>query len=858
MIVHNRYNEKTFCNKNGSSVIDLIISSLNLYSKIDELKLKVNTQTPHLSVEFKVKTEVNIRNEIITKLDLDEFSKNINKEDLSPFITELTTCENSEQLNMVTIKLENYIKNVMAFTARNIQTVDKEKTFPWWSQKLELIRKILRNINKKIYKTKSKIKKLYLGDLRDRIKKFYRKEIQRAKSESWNQLLNSTEVFGKPYKILLRKKKRLEIPPIMHNDCVYVDKLLKIEIIMNTIFPVTNESINLSSHQETGKTDNIEYDYTETKTVTNSAIRSLKTRKASGLDGISNAVIKIIHSKCRDLLPTLYYCSLKINVFPNTWKAGKLVLINKPGKDPTSPSSYRPITLLSNMGKLYEKNINHHLNEFMRKHNVLNHNQFGFRRKLSTENAVRKAFEIINRYRNSHRHVLLVSFDVSGAFDKIKHPELINILTQHSFPSNLISLTADYLTNRTIGWYHESSSDHVTRNLTTGVPQGSVLGPVLFNIAMTNIHKINMEGNIEIISYADDILLIAGIDTKKEKGADDLKINSSIGKMSQELSKLGLKFNPNKTNSILISRRHDKEQVKTRIENHVKIDNTALKISNKMKYLGIIIDEKLNFSCHLDYTINKIVNYYKLFLALYGNTFGYCYKNRVILYKAIFVPLISYCSRVYYNKLTKYQNFRLRKTQRSIIKGIISGYKTISYQSVYAISGLMPIDNKIKLVNKIKEARETVRGPELKKTIRDLNESAIQEWQLSYDAATTGRVTYAFLPSIKDRINLRHLTPNFFMTQIMSGHGNFSLYLNKFKIKESATCEECQSEIDDVWHTLFHCEKHAVLRNKYQNLINKIENSGNSLLGLNKKELTDLNTLMVGIMKNKTSFEGRT
>ena len=166
-----------------------------------------------------------------------------------------------------------------------------------------------------------------------------------------------------------------------------------------------------------------------------------------------------------------------------------------------------------------------------------------------------------------------------------------------------------------MGYYGEE--DYVIHELFAGVPQGSILGPMLFDVAMTAVHrlilqKIGFHYNSEVISYADDIVLIVGLDKNHEISI----INHFIRKIELKLAELGLKLNATKIQTLLISRKHDKRDLKSALEWDLLVAGEKIVIMEKIKYLGISLDENQNFKAHVEYIYAEIVKYFNTFSAL--------------------------------------------------------------------------------------------------------------------------------------------------------------------------------------------------------------------------------------------------
>jgi hypothetical protein len=209
-----------------------------------------------------------------------------------------------------------------------------------------------------------------------------------------------------------------------------------------------------------------------------------------------------------------------------------------------------------------EKIIKFHLENTLGNNFVLDDHQFAYCNSLGTEQAVRKATEYIEKIKERNRHVILISFDISGTFDKVRWSKILGNLCENLIPQTLINMVKSFLTERTIGHYDNQGDQITQRNLYCGVPQGSILGPILFNTIMTKVH------NIPYYRDANDILLIAGVNEPHE--ADFRKINKIISILSHEINLADLAFNEGKTQCLLISNKHNRKMVTPEIEANIK------------------------------------------------------------------------------------------------------------------------------------------------------------------------------------------------------------------------------------------------------------------------------------------------
>ncbi|GBO17207.1 putative RNA-directed DNA polymerase from transposon X-element [Araneus ventricosus] len=156
-------------------------------------------------------------------------------------------------------------------------------------------------------------------------------------------------------------------------------------------------------------------------------------------------------------------------IFPKTWKTAKLVLINKAGKNPEDPKSYRPICLLPVISKVLDKLITQRVTHHLSTQNLLNPKQHGFRAGKSCDTAGLQLWRQIQTLMKNKGKVCVVSLDVAGAFDNVWRPAILHYLAKAECPNNLYRLISDYLADRKILFQHNNSS--WTFDSTRGVPQ---------------------------------------------------------------------------------------------------------------------------------------------------------------------------------------------------------------------------------------------------------------------------------------------------------------------------------------------------------------------------------------------------
>ena len=217
-------------------------------------------------------------------------------------------------------------------------------------------------------------------------------------------------------------------------------------------------------------------------------VKNFKNGKAPGWDDIPNIVLKNLNNKALVQLTHIFNCSLKLSYFPNAWKTAIILPIYKGGgKDKKEPTSYRPISLLCTISKIFEKIILTRLNrEGKLETEVLNDDQFGFRESRSTvKQLARVVFDITNNF-NLKKSTAALLLDVEKAFDTVWHDGLIYQLKEYNIPIYIIRIISSFLSSRKFK-VKVGNDLSTSKTQAAGVPQGSILGPKLYIIYNNNI-----------------------------------------------------------------------------------------------------------------------------------------------------------------------------------------------------------------------------------------------------------------------------------------------------------------------------------------------------------------------------------
>ena len=385
--------------------------------------------------------------------------------------------------------------------------------------------------------------------------------------------------------------------------------------------------------------------------------RSLKNSKSSGHDQINMSLLKQIIHPLANPLTYIFNKSLSIGVFPELFKLAKINPIFK--KDnPHEITNYRPISLLPTLSKILEKIVYIRLYTFINKHKILNPNQFGFRKNYSTDLALIQIYDKITNALANKEHVIGIFCDLSKAFDTLNYDILFSKLNHYGIRGVSLLWFKNYLKDRKqYVTFNGCTSD--TLPIQCGVPQGSILGPLLFLLYVNDIN--NSSPILSFVLFADDTNIFFS----------HKNLKSLISVLNQEMNNVAnwfkankLSLNTNKTHFMYF--KHLQQNLDTPIR--IYIDNTQLEQKAQSKFLGVIIDECLSWNDHLHHVTMCVSRSIGIISKL---KFSLPHKTLFLLYNTLTLPYITYCNSVWANcGSTKIESiFKLQKRAIRICTG---------------------------------------------------------------------------------------------------------------------------------------------------------------------------------------------
>ena len=620
-----------------------------------------------------------------------KYSRNIKKLNLSLYkedIASLTWTDVLEERDAekAYILFENKLKGMLDKHAPLKKKRVKKKESPWIT---ECIIKLIRNRNKQ----KKKAKNTQLAADWNQYRVLRNKvtaQIRLAKKEYISaSIVSSQGQSGDIWKalqyVLPQKNKTCGINQIVKNG-VEINDTNVIAETLNSYFANIGKQIQEtiamdgSPNEHEGKekeTDNeeeeagdYEFDFREiTEEEVLEMLNGLEEHKASGLDNIPASLIKPVASHIVVPLTHIFNMSVMFGSFPQEWKLSRVTPIHK-GGDKNDMGNYRPISVLPTFAKMMEKFVFKQYYSYLIEHSILTENQFGFRPQHSTETALLNVTESWSDSIDEGKMVGVVALDLKKAFDTVHHGILLFKLKRTGLSKRAFKWFQSYLQNR----YQCTVVNGVTssmKRVECGIPQGSNLGPLLFIIYINDLTKCIKKCKVSL--YADDTCVY--FQDKNPSVIIDT-LNEDLKSVNQWLTQNKLALNTKKCEFLLIGSR---KRIKDAIVPGVSIKENTIERVRSLKYLGVMIDEHLDWTVHVETLRKKIV---KDLYLLRRIKYFIGRKMALTFYKSIIQSKFDYCSVVWGN-VGKGLERKLQILQNRAVRTVMGVDWTVSSDTVF-------------------------------------------------------------------------------------------------------------------------------------------------------------------------------
>lgn len=655
----------------------------------------------------------------------------------------------------------------------------------WWTNEITVSRR--KCIEKRRCLTRARKRHIGMEEL-EQIKGDYnscRRElrmlIQQSKRREWAKLCDelNNDTWGTGYKIVTGRLIN-KMPVSLTTE--------KKKAIAKVLFPVSEEWM-----EPKGPSCNVEV-FTEEEM--RAVVMKMKSGKAPGIDGIPPEAIKCVAKVAPEWILNVMNNLLKQQNFPKKWKVAKVVFLLKGGKSPQDPSAYRPLCLLNTFSKLYEGMVRLRLEQELEVAGGLSTRQYGFREGKSTVQAIEAVINI--KEEAEDKWVVLITLDVKNAFNTAEWSIIIAELRRRNISEYLIQVLISYFEGRRI------LIDKEEMEITAGVPQGSVLGPTLWNVLYDGVLGLKLTEGATTIAFADDLALIVLAEDEEELV---YRVNESLGRIDRWMQRNKLELAPQKTEAVIMKGPRRKHNI-----SFVLRGNT-IQVSKAVRYLGVMFDEYTSFGEHVKMITRKSEDKVSKLVRLMPNIGGPRPIKRRIILSAI-NSILLYAAPVWGMALKKKKHVvAMERTQRKMLIRMVCSYRTVSNRALQVVAGELPIDLQVKERQRMHEGRLGNLCPD-KTAIR---KSMVEEWQKRWDDTTVvGQWTKRIIPNIGKWLECKFRHLDYYLTQVLTGHGRFQNYAFKMGKSPTSQCKYC-TEDDSVEHTIFNCVRWSDVRKERYN-----------------------------------------
>ena len=402
-------------------------------------------------------------------------------------------------------------------------------------------------------------------------------------------------------------------------------------------------------------------------------LHKLKCGKSPGLDSISNEVLRSLAPSIAYPLAIIFNLSYRSGVFPSSWKSAVVTALYKNKGSRSAPANYRPISLLKSISKVCERILFDVL--YVHVTPALSPAQSGFRRGDSTQYQVTRLVQDIVTHRHKKDHVGIVFFDLAKAFDTVWHRGLLAKLeTVFLIEGQMINWIASYLSSRS-QVVRVSSVLSEPLLVTSGVPQGSILGPLLFLLYVNDLPSV-VPG---VSLFADDTGLICS-----EKSVDRLACSMQVGinAINAWMTAWQLRPNVDKTEAMFITHSPPSRVL------CFPLSTTPIRIVSKHKHLGVVFDSTLCWSSHVEYVCKRTSSALGMVQPHCKHLSSTC---KYLFYRCYILPIFDYCDTAWCSALSASSLNKLEVHHRLLLKIIHNKDRLFSSKSLYHVARTTPL-----------------------------------------------------------------------------------------------------------------------------------------------------------------------
>jgi exonuclease III len=694
-------------------ILDLFVISSDNYRLAHEFK--VHKDFDMTSDHYPIELKLNASNLLLNN-NKNKFNYNLAKADWNKYKSNLPSFVPSEYLTSPD-SLNAFITESILKAADQSIPIKNNKYNNNLPQYIVDLIKLRRQAKNRAFKTKN-LKDKQRANL---LTKLVRDEIAANENQEWQSFIEKHKhnpLKSRPFWQKIKKANNKEdsasstIPTLTHLDKKIegdLDKANLFSSILRCTFSdsndekfdskfkdTINEKVNnyLKNNAPSGNLFSI--------TELNHALKQLRSKTTPGQDKIHNSFLKEASDEFKFIILDLCNMTIRKNELPTKWKESMITMINKKVINSSNPKDYRPISLTSCLAKLCEKLIARKINDFLTKEKIIIKQQSGFRSFRQTKDNLIHLTQKIYESFNRRKRVFAIFFDIQAAFDKVWHVGLISKMIDCKFPSFLIHWVFQFLSDRSFT-VRINSSISEPQPISTGVPQGSVLSPILFSIFINDIPIEHKKNKSYSHLFADDLVTYF-IFRRNNNVKNSIRIY--LSKIELWLSKWRLIMAPEKCNYIVFSKT---PQVHKKLENKkipiinkneqfdVKLFKKDVPSCTSIKFLGVILDKKLNFNEHIEEIKKKCINRLNIIKIVSHKSWHLNHNTLIQLYKSLVRSIMEYSSFIL--PYIKHTIYKLESIQNAALRAILKQSYDTPVEQLHKQANLEPLKFRLDQLN---------------------------------------------------------------------------------------------------------------------------------------------------------------
>ena len=588
-----------------------------------------------------------------------------------------------------------YFLNIMSNFIPNETKMTKPRDNPWINKTLKAMinkkNRLYKNYKRHGYQENDKIR---LDNFRIEVQQAV-DDAKKAYVSSLGNKLHNQGTNGKAYwriiNNVLNRSKAPKIPPLLIDNKFIIDCKEKASLFTKFFCKqcttvLSNSVLPPLTYRTNSRMDSFPISSEDIIKI----IQKLNPNKATGSDRISAQMLILCGDTAAIPLKILFNNILSTGVYPNLWKLANITPIHKKD-DKQKIINYRPISLLPICGKILEKIIFNQLYTYLTNNDLITKNQSGFRPGDSTTNQLLDLVDTIHKSFDTvpTMEVRAVFLDISKAFDKVWHEGLLFKLKQNGVAGKLLDLFEDYLKNRKQRVVLNGSAAEY-ESIQSGVPQGSVLGPLLFLIYINDLEE-NIKSQIRF--FADDTMLFSVVQNPTSTANE---LNQDLETIRKWAHQWKLEFNPDPTkqaSELLFSTKRN-----TPDHPPLHFNGSVITKVGEQKHLGVTLDKKLTFQSHIAEKISKtkktigIIKHVSKYLPL---------KTLILIYKSLVRPHFDYCDTIFHVPPPTNGIFDNHAHESGILPALMKKVESVQYQAALAITGSWQGTNRVKIYEQL-------------------------------------------------------------------------------------------------------------------------------------------------------------